>query len=733
MPPSDSEMLRDIAAKGVYKSDQDNILEDFYFPALSNACSYDRAVGFFSGSTLSYAAQALSTLISNGGNIRLILGAFADARDIEAVKQGEDVKALIAQIGEQFLAEIEEAKDPLFTERFATLAWLVAHNRMEIKIALRAHGMYHDKIGIITDAVGDAFVFAGSANESAHALLPTHNYESIDVFPTWKPELEAYYQPHRDSFARLWENRSRGTAVLDMPTAIREKLLQVSAAIEIPPDPEREASIARRIQAAMLDEDVSLRPIGPMLPETINGYPFEIREHQRDALNAWAERGAFVGIFDLATGAGKTITAVYGIVQMAKKIPGLTVVIAVPFQNLADQWCDILEQFNIHPVRCYVAKSNWLEDLMQTVQNVQLGAQSFAAIVVVNRTLKSPEFQHAISRLPNNQFLWIGDECHHHTSGAYSGFLPENAAYRIGLSATPEHYLDDERNSRLASYYGQIVYTYTLAQAISDKVLTPYDYHPTIVELTPEEASEFVDISDEIARLFAREAGASKPSQGLKALLMKRARIVASAHNKIAALRSVLDGKRRQQHTLFYCGDGTVDLSADFDDDSDDCDDDFETGVAGRQIEVVSQILDRMGWRVSRFTSREPRKERASILNNFKIGLIDGMVAIKCLDEGIDVPACSTAYILASARDPRQFIQRRGRILRRSPGKDVATIFDFIVVLPLGGREGGGHARKLIKAELKRVAEFNTLARNRSSTYEILRPVLQEYDLEHLL
>lgn len=729
---SNFEMLRDIAAKGVYKSDQDNILEDFYFPALSMAASYDRAVGFFSGSTLSYAAQALSTFITNDGRIRLILGAFADARDIEAVKRGEDLKALAAQVGQQFLVEVEEAKDPLFTERFATLAWLVAHGRMEIKIALRAHGMYHDKIGIITDAAGDAFVFAGSANESAHALLPTHNYESIDVFPTWKEELEAYYKPHRDSFERLWSNKSRGTAVLDMPTAIREKLLAVSASLESPPDPEREAAIARRLQADITIEEIGLRPSGPMLPETINAYPFEIRDHQRDALNAWAEKGAFVGIFDLATGAGKTITAVYGIVQMAKQIQGLTVVIAVPYQNLADQWCEILEQFNIHAVRCYVAKANWSDDLQQTVQNVRLGAQSFAAIVVVNRTLKTPEFQNAIARIPTKQFLWIGDECHHHASESYTGFLPENAAYRIGLSATPEHYLDGDRNTRLTTYYGQIVFTYSLAQAIEDKVLTPYDYYPTIVELTEDEAAEFIDVSNEIARLFGREAGASKPSQGLKAQLMKRARIIASAHNKIAALRDLLDGKPRQQHTLFYCGDGTVDLSADFDDDEDD-EDAAELGFAGRQIEVVSQILDRMGWRVSRFTSREPRKERGSILSSFKIGLIDGMVAIKCLDEGIDVPACSTAYILASARDPRQFIQRRGRILRRSPGKEVATIFDFIVVLPSGAHDASGHARKLIQAELKRVAEFNALARNSSRAYQLLRPVLQEYDLEHLL
>ncbi len=164
-----------------------------------------------------------------------------------------------------------------------------------------------------------------------------------------------------------------------------------------------------------------------------------------------------------------------------------------------------------------------------------------------------------------------------------------------------------------------------------------------------------------------------------------------------------------------------------------DTDNAEDAPIVGRQIEVVSQQLDRLGWRISRFTSREPRREREGILANFRIGLIDAMVAIKCLDEGIDVPACGTAYILASSRDPRQFIQRRGRILRRSPGKESATIHDFVVILPAGYQDIAGHARKLIQSELRRVAEFNALARNSAHAYDILRPVLTAYDLEHVL
>lgn len=216
--------------------------------------------------------------------------------------------------------------------------------------------MYHDKVGIITDEAGDAFVFAGSANESAQALLPTHNYESIDVFPTWKLELEPYFSEHQAAFERLWENKSRGTAVIDVPTALEDRLLEVAERMETPPDPARELAILKRLKSQDDEFDVTPQERGPRLPETIGGNEFEIRAHQRAALNAWREKGAFVGVFDLATGAGKTITACYAVVQLAKSIPGLTVVIAVPYQNLADQWCEILER-RLNKISCSTARS----------------------------------------------------------------------------------------------------------------------------------------------------------------------------------------------------------------------------------------------------------------------------------------------------------------------------------------------------------------------------------------
>ncbi|WP_171172904.1 DEAD/DEAH box helicase family protein [Ruegeria sp. HKCCA5929] len=721
-------MLRDLSYKGVYKSDFDNILEDFYFPTLSVANRYDRAVGFFSASTISYAAQALSVFVKNGGQIRLILGAFSDREDLEAVKQGYREKEISEKIGSELLSMVSHVSDELFQNRFETLSWLVAHGRLEVKIALRERGMYHDKVGVISDEAKDRVVFAGSANESTHALLPTHNYESINVFKSWMPEHQEFFDPHVESFDRLWKNESPSTAVLDIPTAVRDKLISVSRSLDYTPDPEIEAEIAARIQART-GTAVSTVSNKPREPATINGQPFKMRDHQIAALEAWKAKGDFQGTFDLATGAGKTITAIHAIVKLSEVIDGLICVIAAPYQNLADQWVDILSTFNIYPVKCYVSRANWEEKLRNTVHELTMGSRSFAAIVVVNRTLKSPEFQECLNKIKGNRLLWIGDECHHHTSKAYEGFLPIHARYRIGLSATPEHYLDEERNERLNEFYGDIVYSYTLKQAITDKVLTPYVYYPHLVELTQDEAEEFVELSEQIGRIMARKSAqkASEMSPQLTGLLMRRARLIGSAANKIPMLQAVLTGDKPTQHTLFYCGDGTVE--------TDETEESSEESIrqSKRQVEAVSAMLHSMGWDVSRFTSRESRKDRDNIMENFRLGMIDAMVAIRCLDEGIDVPACSTAYILASSRDPRQFVQRRGRILRRSPGKEQALIHDFVVVLPSDFETDSHYAKRLIKSELGRVAEFSSLSENRSDAYETLAPVLRAYDLEHLI
>jgi superfamily II DNA or RNA helicase len=330
----------------------------------------------------------------------------------------------------------------------------------------------------------------------------------------------------------------------------------------------------------------------------------------------------------------------------------------------------------------------------------------------------------ALLRLvPGERLLLIGDECHYFGSEALHKALPAQARLRLGLSATPTHYFDTTRNDRIRSYFGDICFTYSLADALRDGVLTPYRYYVHPVPLTEEEAESYLELSQKISRLAAGrnvDTLEDTDDSGLNMLLFKRARLLANAAGKLDALRGILEAQHVEKYTLFYCGDGGTE---------------DQQSEPTRQIDQVSMMLSELGWNVAHFTAEESRADRMRILDSFRIGVIDALVAMKCLDEGIDVPACRVAFILASSRNPRQFIQRRGRILRRSEGKSQATVHDFLPLLPFSEENGSDATdateRSLIVNELKRVAEFAALSINPVDALESLRPTLEQFDLYH--
>ena len=201
-------MLRELNLKAVYRSESDNILKEFYIPALSTSVKYDRAVGFFSASMLSYAAQGLSAFINNGGQMRLIIGGALEPEDEQAMREGYELRILVEKFGQHIIHTIENTNDSIFYRRMELLSWLVASGSLEIKIAFRKKGMYHEKIGILTDAEGDKVVFQGAANETASALLPDYNFESINVFQCWRNEFQDHFMPYIVGFEKLWNNKS---------------------------------------------------------------------------------------------------------------------------------------------------------------------------------------------------------------------------------------------------------------------------------------------------------------------------------------------------------------------------------------------------------------------------------------------------------------------------------------------------------------------------------------------
>jgi superfamily II DNA or RNA helicase len=719
-------MLRNIPLKTNYSSEADDIYSDFFRPVLSEASTYRRAVGFFSPAVLLHAPAALSRLVEENGRVELIFGRLVSPDDFDAIRAGVTDPWLGAELP-SFKAILDEHPESLLHYRVRLLAWLFAAGRLEMKVAIRPTGMFHQKIGLLTDGAGDTVSFSGSMNETISAVDPRFNSEEITVFKSWEGGQAEYVANHRAAFDTLWsgETGSR-TVITSVPEAIEAGLNFVSERFPDKPTTDEEDEKVKAFIARKAERHTS----EPRVPSTMHGQPFEMRRHQLDALKAWAANG-YSGILELATGAGKTVTAIYAAVKTIENNDGIALIVAVPYQDLADQWCRELETFNISPLRCYGARGEWEPALRAYLKRNRHEQREFLPIVVVNKTLGSAHFQNCLSELDGSRTFFIGDECHHHSAEGFEGKLMPEARFRIGLSATPFHYLDEEKNERLRQIYDKSVYEYTLADAVRDKVLTPYEYHPIGVELTDAETVEYLELSDQIARIFARaqndKGGATQ--QQLKALLMRRSRLVGAAANKLPALEGLLSTENGvDPYSLFYCGDGRTQLDIDDFEDADSASEDLLI----KQRHAVTQLLGRRGVRVSPFTSEENRKQRREILSRFRDGETEALVAIRCLDEGIDVPACRTAYLIASSRNPRQFVQRRGRILRRSPGKDYAKIYDFVVVLPENSISSKTEGSDFLKNELGRVADFARGSLYPASSIEPLMPWLRKYRLEHL-
>ena len=708
-------MLRDLKFKSVYRSDDDNILADFYIPALKESIAYDRAVGYFSSTMLSYAAQGIAALIDKQGSMRLIVGGELTQEESDAILNGYDLRSVSDRVGLAFCKTIDQVVEELSYSRLQALSWMIAQGTLSIKVALKRQGMYHEKIGIFRDKLGDEVVFQGSANETTNALLPEYNFESINVFPSWREEFRSHAEPYLVGFEKLWTNKSKGTVVLEFPEAAREKLVRIATRMIRPPDAQIELAIWDSLVGVA--EDNAL--LGPTAPVVLGTEPFAIKEHQRIALEKWRAQD-LQGILALATGAGKTITALYAATRLFIANRKLFVVVAVPYTDLADQWCLEASLFNMQAIACYDTASSWRDELGKSIQLFNETLLPFVCAVVVNKTLQSDSFQELLGRIDAKNLFFVGDECHRHRSPKTVTCLPQQARYRLGLSATPEEYHSNSQDDALYKFYGPICARYTLAEALKDKVLTPYEYNLVLVELTESETEEYIALSEEISRRAAAgsiDDDGSSSDPFLEMLLFKRARLIGAAQNKLPALRSLIEKADPAALTLFYCGDGTVETP--------------EDGSLLRQVEAVSVLLGELGWRSSRFTSAESKSRRRELLEDFKIANIDALVAIRCLDEGINIPSCHTAYLLASSRNPRQFIQRRGRILRKAPGKEKATIYDFLVTLPDSAFSDFEFERALFGAELQRVAEFAGLCLNYAKAYRDVEALLKRYDMVH--
>jgi len=701
--------FKNISLKKAYTSDADDVLQDFYIPALTESIEYRRLAGFFSSSSLAIAGRGIAGLISNGGIMKLVASPKFQRQDLDMLAEShEDPEKFMA---EKMLCDLERLENELIEDHVRALGWMVATKRLEIRVAIlqdeygnlmsyeegERGGIFHQKVGILKDAQGNTLSFSGSVNESAAGWF--ENIEEFKVFRDWELSEREYVEADISKFDGFWNNQSKRVRVVQIPHAIEEKLIKIA-----PDDIEK------------LNLDKWYRRY---LPSTAT--PIQLFQHQNEAVEAWA-KNEMKGILEMATGTGKTFAALGCLKKASGAYRRLLVVITCPYQHLIQQWKREIEKFGID-FDCLIADSSnlrWKRDLADKLVDISLGYESNFIVLTTHRTFSSKSFQKILKESKNVCELLIADEVH--GLGAEKGRqgLADEYELRLGLSATPKRWFDSVGTETIYRYFGDIVCEFGLREATTRinpdtgrTYLSPFRYLPRFIYLTADELGEYVEKTRYIVSRLTRTKSEVERDEILEHLLFRRADIIKNAVEKYRVLEEILDKIGPNiKWTIIYC--------------------------SSQQIDKVMEILNKRNMIVHRFTMEEgtsPEKrykglsERDFILKNFVEARYQALVAMKCLDEGVDVPSARIAILLASSGNPREYVQRIGRVIRRYPGKSEAVIYDLVVIPSSGDlpKELRDAERKVFDKELRRYEEIAGIAINNAEALKMVYDLREKW------
>jgi superfamily II DNA or RNA helicase len=648
------------------------------------AVEYDRAVGFFRSTALIIAWPSLRDFVRRGGRIRVLCSQVLSSDDIDALEAGYAARVDSA-LELRLRAEIRSLLgDDVLREPTRVLAALVARGTIDLKVAILRESearapvgrIFHDKLGVFRDANANIVVFKGSMNETWSGLSADGNLESVDVAASWMGARDLERVRNEEAyFADLWNDRYPTVTVKPFPDVARGELEEAA-------NPDWEESLSR-----LLHGQSSTRP-GDVRGRTL-------RPHQSAGLAAWAANER-KGILAFATGSGKTFTAITAI-REAISVHREVVVVIVPDRVLFDQWyAELLEttaDLGVQILRAGSGYGRWRNSLrLWTAPGDQP-----RLVLATAATAATDDFRRSL--IGGDHLMLVADEVHRLGSPNRRQLLNERLfGARLGLSATPERAGDEAGTHALLTYFrGVLEPRYTLADAVRDGVLTRYFYRAHPVQLSEEEFVEWSAISVEAARLRGRIASGDRSSNldsRLQHLLIRRAKVVKHAAGKVPMAAEILATEfARSQRWIVYCDDL-------------------------RQLHEVSSSLASRRIRSMPFHSQMDGNRTETLRWLEKRGGV--VVAIRCLDEGVDIPSVTHALILASSKNPREFIQRRGRVLRKAPGKALAYVHDTIVVPPKGLHDAGGVAGDPILAgELARAIEFAQHAENPAAAADL--------------
>ncbi|MBT6690521.1 DEAD/DEAH box helicase family protein [archaeon] len=667
--------LNDINLKNTYDSDEDNILKDFYIPTLKESILYKRIASYYSSSSLVVASEGITSLIGKRGKMKLLINVGLSKEDYEAIREGiENPEKIISAL---MIKDIEELREQIKINHLKVLSWLIAMGKVEIKVAIikeNAKGILHQKVGLLYDELGSKISFSGSENETANGFI--HNIEEFKVFRGWIEDERKYLIEDERKFEKFWSGEGNRVKTISLPEAVEKKLIEIR--------PKDKIELNKIIDE--LEKGISKK---------------KLRPYQKEAIDCWMENGK-TGVLEMATGSGKTFTSISIIKELSKETKPFLVVIACPFQHLVTQWTKELEDQGISSVKAFGNRKSWVDKVADKVSNLNRGYENLLVLVTTYDTSSKGYFLELIKKFNQNS-LYIGDEVHYVGAESRRKGLLEEYSFRLGLSATPSRWMDDEGTKIINDYFGKTVFEFGLEEAIAMKFLTPYKYYPHISHLSDEEMQEYEAFAPRIARLM--QGDSKENNERLSLLLIQRQKIITNAIAKYDILEEIIQ-KEEMDKTLIYCSD--------------------------KQIIEVPKYLSKKNTIFHRFTSKEKNKERKKILENFEKGVYQVLLAIKCLDEGVDVPSTKTAIIMASSGNPREYIQRRGRILRTHPSKNFSVIHDIIVLPPKGyfyKYASSDMDKKMLKKELKRYMEFSNSSMNPISSTKKVISIMEDYGL----
>lgn len=716
-----------------FSSDGKNLPVEFFMLTIPNCVRIDLKLGYFSSNAIRTLAYGFAQFIYNGGTMRIISNHYLSFRDKELLSE-DDEKFIVSESEIKYviekdlvgLAEILSNGDQHF---FNCLKYLIKNHRLEIiPVKLKPNKLSHFKQGILDDGENQIY-FNGSCNFTYKGLMD--NGESISIFRSWGDPSE---------IIKVEENR-KGIDAICKKQDDGFEYLKANQIIEVILKNGQDKNLDE-----LIDDEVKVFELVSKHPKYHKPFktyydnfkekvkvernklrfPFETgpRDYQKDAYDRWSKNDC-QGIFAMATGTGKTITALNCVLNEYNKSGYYQAIILVPTNDLQKQWIKEAAKFNINDPIVVSFDPDWKSRLSRLTTNFQWGQNKSFVVISTYVSFARNALQNFIKYLPPDTIL-IADEAHNIASPKVLEVLPNTIfKKRIGLSATPKRIYDGEGTEAMNKFFNDVppyLYSFTMEEAIAKGILCQYEYHPHLVELTNDEVEEYKEITKRLIKFFDSETKSFRNADLATQLLMKRKRIIHKAANKISKFRSIIQDefikRGNLKFTFVYVPEGLDQNSID------------EERIIQQYNQTVMQTSNKI--RVSKFTGDSD--DRSFVLDSFEKGDIDVLTAMKCLDEGVDVPRAELAIFCSSTGNPRQFIQRRGRILRQHIDKKYAVIHDLVVIPPIN-ENGEQHEsfkmeRSQVENELKRVADFAFMARNQYEAMDKVKQICSYYDLD---